>query len=110
MANPRKGSYGQVLRFQTDLDLSQYTNIWIYGSASSGQSLSFNLAASTLFIGNSTVYSSSEGLTLQSGQWCYAQPLTADAFATADDYFFHVEASATGERQIGPNVCITVDP
>lgn len=111
MTNPRKGSYGYTIRIDTGISLSQFSNVWIIGSASSNVSaISFNLNASTLFIGNSTVYSSSEGITMNSGEWCYAQTLTTEAFVTADDYFFHVEASATGQRFISPNVTITVDP
>jgi len=110
MANVRKGSYGYTIRIDCGQDMSGFTNIWAYGSASSNvSSMSFNLNASTLYIGKSTVYSSTEGVTFNSGEWVYFQPLTAQAFVTADDYFFHIEASATGQRFISPNVVITVD-
>lgn len=108
--NPRKGTYGYLIRIDAGIDLSSFSNIWIYGSASSNvSSMSFNLNASTLFIGNSTVYSSTEGVTMNSGEWCYCRPATTEAFVTADDYFFHIEASATGQFFKSPNVTITVD-
>jgi len=110
VTNPRKNSYGYTIRIDTGIDLSQFSNIFAYGSASSNVSaMSFNLNASTLFIGNSTIYSSTEGITMNSGEWVYFQTLTTEAFVTADDYFFHIEASATGQRFISPDVVITVD-
>src|SRR5690349_23962085 len=55
----------------------------------------------TLFrsIGQSTIYSSSEGLTFTSAQWVYGQNMTAQAFTTADDYNVWVEASATRSEE-----------
>jgi hypothetical protein len=114
MSNPRKNSYGFTVRLNTGIDLSEFQgqagrDITIHCSASSTGGFNLNLSASTCFIGNSTVYSSSEGLTFTSGQWIFGQMLTADAFATADDYTIWVVASATGKHFISPTQIITVD-
>ena len=84
-------------------------DISIFCSASSNGGFRLNLSASTCFVGNSTVYSSAEGLTFASGQWCYGQMMTADAFATADAYNLWVVASATGKHFISPVQTIMVD-
>lgn len=114
MTNPRKNSYGYTIRVETGQDLSQFQgqagrDISIFCSASSNGGFRLNLSASTLFIGASTVYSSSEGLTFTSGQWCYGQNMTADAFGTADNYNIWLVASATGKHFITPVRVITVD-
>ena len=110
-SNPRKGTYGYTVRIDCATDLSVFKDITAIGSASAAvSSMSFNLSASTLFVGNSTIYSSTEGLTFNSGEWVYFQPLTAEAFVTADTYTFHVEASATGVYFKSPDVTISVDP
>ena len=114
MSNPRKDSYGYLIRIHTGIDLSQFQgqagrDISILCSASSNGGFRLNLSASTLFIGASTVYSSSEGLTFASGQWVYGDTLTAQSFATADDYDIWVVASATGKHFISPVQTITVD-
>lgn len=111
MSNPRKDTYGYTVRIDCGTDMSVFSNITAYGSASAAvSSMSFTLTGSTLFVGNSTVYSSTEGLTFNSGEWVYFQPLTADAFRTADTYTFHVHASATGVFFKSPDVTISVDP
>ena len=112
--NPRKNSYGYTVRVLAGVALSDFQgqagrDISILCSASSNGGFRLNLSASTAFIGASTIYSSSEGLTFTSGQWCYGQMLTADAFATADDYTIWVVASATGKHFISPTQTITVD-
>ena len=115
MSNPRKNSYGFTIRVQTGIAMSDFQgqagrDISIFCSASSNGGFRLNLSASTCFIGNSTIYSSSEGLAFASGQWVFGQMLTADAFATADDYTIWVVASATGKHFISPTQVITVDP
>lgn len=115
MTNPRKGSFGYTIRVEAGVDMSQFAgqagrDISLLCSASSNGGFRLNLSASTLFIGASTIYSSSEGLTFISGQWCYGQNLTADAFGTADDYNLWLVASATGKSFISPIRVITVDP
>jgi hypothetical protein len=115
LANPRRGSFGYTIRIYTGLTMSDFQgqagrDIALYASASSNGGFRLNLSASTLFIGNSTVYSSTEGLTFNSGQWVYGQNLTADAFGTADEYDLWVVASATAKHFISPKVRITVDP
>lgn len=115
MTNPRKGSFGYTVRVDTGIAMSDFQgqtgrDISILCSASSNGGFRLNLSASTCFIGTSTVYSSSEGLTFTSGTWVYGQMLTADAFATADDYNVWVVASATGKHFISPKQVITVDP
>ena len=110
MSNPRKGSYGYTIRVETGVDLSQFRDITLHVSASSSGGFTLNLSASTLFVGQSTVYSSTEGVTFVSGQWVYGQNLTAQAFATADDYDMWVVASATGKNFISPVVTFLVDP
>ena len=112
--NPRKNSYGFTVRIDCGTDLSGFTgqtgrDISIYCSASSNGGFRLNVSASTAFVGNSTIYSSAEGLTFQSAQWVYGQMLTADAFATADTYNLWVVASATGKHFISPVQTITVD-
>ena len=84
-------------------------DISLYASASSSGGFRLNLSASTLFVGQSTVYSSSEGLTFVSGQWVYGQNMTAQSFGTADDYSLWVVASATGKHFISPLAVVTVD-
>lgn len=113
-SNPRKNSYGFTVRIDTGIALSDFQgqagrDITIRCSASSTGGFNLNLSASTCFIGNSTIYSSSEGLTFASGQWVYGQMLTANAFGTADDYTIWVVASATGKHFISPTQIITVD-
>lgn len=115
MSNPRKNSYGYTIRINCGIDMAEFQggsgrDITLYCSASSNGGFALNLSASTLFIGASTVYSSSEGLTFVSGQWVYGQNLTANAFGTADDYSLWVEASATAKYFRSPKVAITVDP
>lgn len=115
MSNPRKLSYGYTVRCNAGIDLSEFRgqtgrDITIFCSASSTGGFRLNVSASTAFVGNSTIYSSSEGLTFVSGQWAYGQMLTADAFATADDYTIWLVASATGKHFISPTQVITVDP
>lgn len=115
MSNPRKNSYGYTLRILTGQDMTQFQgqagrDITLYCSASSNGGFSLNLSASTLFVGGSTVYSSTEGLTFTSAEWVYGQNLTAQAFSTADDYSIWIEASATAKYFISPKVTITVDP
>lgn len=116
MANPRKNSYGYTLRINVGIDMSQFQGaagrditLLCSSSAAAGGGFRLNLSASTLFIGQSTVYSSTEGLTFTSGQWVYGQNLTAQSFATADDYSAYVIASATGQNFISPIAVITVD-
>lgn len=114
MSNPRKGSYGYTLRILTGIDMNDFTgqtgrDITIHVSASSNGGFNLNFSASTLYIGQSTIYSSTEGLTFTSAQWVYGQNLTADAFTTADDYYAWVVASATAKHFISPKVLITVD-
>lgn len=114
MTNARKNSYGYTIRVETGIDLSEFQgqagrDITVFCSASSNGGFALNLSASTLFIGASTVYSSSEGLTFVSGQWAYGQNLTAQAFTTADDYDIWLVASATGKNFISPVRVITVD-
>ena len=115
MTNPRKNSYGYTIRIETGVAMSDFQgqtgrDITLLCSASSNGGFNLNLSASTLFIGNSTIYSSSEGLTFTSGQWVYGQNLTAQAFGTADDYNVWIVASATGKNFISPKRLITVDP
>lgn len=107
--NPRKNSYGYTIRVETGVAMSQFSDIRLFCSASSNGGFNKYLSASTLFVGASTVYSSTEGLTFTSGQWVYAQTITADAFTTADDYELWVEALATGKLFISPVSIITVD-
>lgn len=114
MTNPRKNSYGYTIRIETGVDMSEFQgatgrDITLFCSASSNGGFSLNLSASTLFIGASTIYSSSEGLTFNSGQWVYGQNLTAQAFGTADNYNLWIVASATGKNFISPVQTITVD-
>jgi len=114
LSNPRKGSYGYLLRISTGIDMTDFTgasgrNIQVKCSASSSGGFALDFNASTLFIGQSTIYSSSEGLTFTSAQWVYGQNMTAQAFSTADDYNVWVEASATGKYFISPVAVITVD-
>ncbi len=109
--NPRVGTYGYTIRIDCATDMSQFANITAYGSASAGvSSMEFSLSASTLFVGNSTVYSSAEGLTFNSGEWVYFQNQTAEPFATSDEYRFHIQASATGIFFKSPDVVISVEP
>lgn len=115
MTNPRKNSYGYTIRIDTGIAMSDFSgqtgrDITLKCSASSNGGFNLNLSASTLFIGNSTIYSSSEGLTFTSGQWVYGQQLTAQAFATADAHSIWIVASATGKHYISPTAVITVDP
>lgn len=114
MSNPRKNSYGYLIRVATGIDMTDFTgatgrNIQVKVSASSNGGFTLDFNASTLFIGQSTIYSSSEGLTFISAQWVYGQNMTAQAFSTADDYNAWVEASATGKYFISPTALITVD-
>lgn len=114
MSNPRKNSYGYLIRISTGIDMTDFTgatgrNIQIKCSASSNGGFTLDFNASTCFIGASTIYSSTEGLTFTSSQWVYGQNLTAQAFSTADDYNIWVEASATGQYFISPTALITVD-
>ena len=109
MSNPRRNSYGHTIRIETGVDMAQFSDIRMFVSASSNGGFNKYLSASTLFVGQSTVYSSTEGLTFLSGQWVYAQSLTADAFGTADNYAVWIEALATGKHFISPEVVITVD-
>lgn len=114
MSNPRKGSYGYLIRVATGIDMTDFTgatgrNIQIVCSASSNGGFTLDFNASTAFIGASTVFSSSEGLTFVSSQWVYGQNMTAQAFSTADDYNLWVIASATGQYFISPTALITVD-
>lgn len=114
MSNPRKNSYGYTIRVNCGIDLSEFTgatgrDITLHCSASAADGFVLNLSASTLFIGASTVYSSTEGLTFVSGQWVYGQNLTADAFATADEYSLWVVASATAKHFISPIAIVSVD-
>lgn len=109
-SNPRKNSYGYTLRIGTGIDMSQFTDIRLYCSASSNGGFALYLSASTLFVGHSTVYSSAEGLTFNSAEWVYGQNLTAEAFTTADNYNIWVEALGTAKHFISPTVTITVDP
>ena len=114
-ANHRKGSYGQTIRVNIGLDMSQFTgqtgrNITAVLSAASGTySQEFNFDSSTLFIGNSTVFSSTEGIGFASGQWVYYQPATAQALVTADTHYTHIRASATGQFFITPTASFEVD-
>jgi len=110
MTNPRKNSYGYTIRIETGLDMSQFTDIRLFCSASSNGGFNLYRSASTLFVGNSTIYSSAEGITFTSGQWVYGQNLTADAFSTADKYSIWIEALATAKHFISPKVTIEVDP
>jgi len=115
VTNPRKNSYGYTIRVDAGIALSDFQgqtgrDITLFCSASSNGGFALNLSASTLFIGASTIYSSSEGLTFNSGQWAYGQNLTAQAFGTADDYSIWLVASATGKHYISPTAVITVDP
>lgn len=115
MTNPRKGSYGYTIRVETGVDMTEFQgatgrDISLFCSASSNGGFRLNLSASTLFIGHSTIYSSSEGLTFTSAHWVYGQNMTADAFGTADDYNVYLIASATGKNFISPLRVITVDP
>lgn len=110
MSNPRKNSYGYTLRALCGLDMADFQDITLHVSASaSGIGFTLNLSASTLFIGQSTVYSSTEGLTFTSGQWVYGQTLTAQSFSTADTWNMRVEASATGKYFISDTASFTVD-
>lgn len=109
MSNPRKNSYGYTIRIQTDVDLADFIDVTLYCSASSNGGFSLNLSASTLFIGNSTVYAQDEGFNLLSGQWAWGQNLTAQPFTTADVWHAWLECSATGQRLISPKVRFTVD-
>lgn len=113
MANPRLGSYGYTLRVDTGIDLNAFVSgggdITLRVSASSTGGFNLNYSASTLFIGQSTIYSSTEGVTFNSGQWVYGQNLTANAFATADDYSMWVAASATARNFISEVAIFTVD-
>jgi hypothetical protein len=114
VTNPRKNSYGYTIRIETGVAMSDFQgqagrDITLFCSASSNGGFSLNLSASTLFIGNSTIYSSSEGLTFNSGQWVYGQNLTAQSFSTADNYNLWIVASATGKHFISPVQVITVD-
>jgi hypothetical protein len=116
VSNPRKNSYGYTIRINTGIDMAEFQgaagrdiSLHVSSSAAGGGGFVLNLSASTLFIGNSTVYSSTEGLTFTSGQWVYGQNLTAQAFATADDYNAWIIASATGKNFISPIAVITVD-
>ena len=109
MTNPKKNSYGYTIRVDCGIDMSQFADITAVVSASSNGGFELNLSASTLFVGASTIYSSTEGLTLNSGEWVYGQNLTAQAFGTADNYNLIVHASATGKYFISPTVVITVD-
>ncbi len=114
MSNPRKNSYGYLIRISTGIDMTDFVgatgrNILVKVSASSNGGFTLDFNASTLFIGASTIYSSSEGLTFQSAEWVYGQNMTAQAFTTADDYNAWVEASATGKYFISPTALITVD-
>ena len=110
MSNPRKNSYGYVIRVQTDYALSSFRDITIFCSASSNGGFSLNLSASTAFIGNSTVHAQDEGITLRSGEWIWGQNLTAQPFSTADTWKAWVVASATGQNIITPIVEFEVDP
>lgn len=116
MSNPRRNSYGYTIRIHTGVDMTEFQGatgrditLHCSSSAAGGGGFNLNLSASTLFIGHSTVYSSSEGLVFNSAQWVYGQNLTADAFATADNYSMWVVASATAKHFISPKVTITVD-
>lgn len=114
MSNPRKNSYGYTIRILTGIDMNEFRgatgrDITLFCSASSNGGFSLNLSASTLFVGQSTVYSSSEGLTFPSAEWIYGQNLTAQPFATADDWYAWVVASATAKHFISPRALITVD-
>lgn len=106
----RRGTYGQTIRIDCGIDLSQFVDITVAGSASAAVSaLSFNLSASTLFIGNSTVYSSTLGTDLASGEWLYFQPGTADSWVTADAYTLVVHCSGSGTYWKSPDITISVD-
>lgn len=110
MSNHRVGAYGVTFRVDTGLDLSDFSDVTLRVSASGGgDSWTKNLSASTLFIGNSTVYSSSEGLTFTSGQWCYGANATAEAFLSAQNYVLQVECSATSKYYISPARTFTID-
>lgn len=110
MTNPRKGSYGYLLRAHTGLDLSEFQDITLHVSASAtGIGFQLNLSASTLFIGQSTIYSSTEGLTFVSGEWVYGRNLTAQAFSTADTWKMWVAASATSKNFISPIATFEVE-
>ena len=107
MTNPRKTSNGYLIRVNAGTDLSSFGNITLHVSASVNQGWSLNLVASTLFVGNSTIFSSTEGLTFNSGEWAYGTQTSA--FATASDYDFHLVCSATSQAFITPIFTITVD-
>lgn len=115
MANQRKGAYGATIRVNIGVDMSQFTgqsgrDITAVLSAASGvYSQEFNFSASTLFIGASTIFSSTEGVVFTSGQWVYFQNLTAAAFVTADTHYTHIRASATGQFFITPTASFEVD-
>ena len=115
MANQRKGSYGATVRIDIGIDATQFTgqtgrNITAVLSAASGvYSVEFDFAGSTVFIGNSTVYSSTEGLTFSSAQWVWFQPATADAFTTATTHYGHIKASATSQYFISPTFSFEID-
>lgn len=115
MSNPRKNSYGYTIRILTGIDMNEFRgqpgrDITLFCSASSDGGFSLNLSASTLFVGQSTIYSSTEGLTFPSAEWVYGQNLTAQPFTTADNYNVWVVASATAKHFISPQALITVDP
>jgi len=114
-SNPRKDSYGYTIRVHTGIDMNEFRgqagrDITLLCSASSNGGFNLNLSASTLFVGQSTIYSSTEGLTFPSAEWVYGQNLTAQPFTTADDFYAWIVASATGKNFISPKALITVDP
>jgi len=115
MANHRVGSYGQTVRVNIGVDLSQFNGqsgrdlTAVISTGGGAYSQEWNFSASTLFVGNSTVYSSAVGVTFTSGQWAWFQPATADAFTSASTHHCHIRASATGQYFITPNVTFEID-
>jgi len=108
--NPRKGSYGYLVRVNCGVNLNNFTTITVAGSASSNVSaMSFDTGGGTAFVGNSTVYSSVDGRTFNSGEWVWFRNGTNDAFVTADTYTFTVHASATGQYFKSQGVLVSVD-
>tara|TARA_Y100000296_G_scaffold54941_1_gene63095 strand:+ start:234 stop:539 length:306 start_codon:yes stop_codon:yes gene_type:complete len=84
-------------------------------SASGGAySHEFSFGASTLFLGGSTIYSSSEGLSFASDgssdqQWIWFAPATAEAYTEEGTHYGHIRASATGQFFISPTFDFEID-
>ena len=115
MVNNRVGTYGQTIRVDIGVSASQFTGLAgrditaVLSAGSGNYSHEFSFDASTLFIGNSTINSSTEGVTFASGQWVWFQPSTAEAYLSAVTHTGFVNCSASGIYFKTPSFSFEID-